>query len=68
MSPKCPTVLPTSLELVEPDTCLLLLRDVVARVVAAREEIEIGDGVAARLILFDLEVDLAVLVEQGPRR
>ena len=62
------TIRPISLRLLEPDVCLLLLRDVVARVVAAREELEMGDEVAARLILSDLENDLAGLFERGSRR
>jgi hypothetical protein len=45
-----------------------LLGDVVARVVAAREELEIDDGVAARVVLSDLEDDLVALLEQGPSR
>jgi hypothetical protein len=49
----------------QPDALLKVLRGIVARVVAAREELEIDNGAAARAILSDLEEDLAVLVERG---
>jgi hypothetical protein len=55
-------------DLLRHDKFRRLLRDVVARVVAAREELEIDDGAAARAILSDLEDDLVVLLERGPLR
>lgn len=45
-----------------------LLCDVISRVVASREELEIGDDAAAHLVLSDLEDDLVVLRDRGPCR
>jgi hypothetical protein len=45
-----------------------LLRDVIARVIAAREELEVGDSGTASTILFDLEIDLVAVLERGERR
>lgn len=41
------------------------LQNVLARLVAAREELEIGAGGEASAILHDLEEDLAALVERA---
>jgi hypothetical protein len=61
MPAECSPIRPECL--LQAETGLRLLRDVIARVVAAREEVEIGDGAAARAILSDLEGDLAVMLE-----
>jgi hypothetical protein len=48
-----------------------LLRDKFQRLlrdVAAREELEVDDGAAARAILSDLEDDLVTLLERDPLR
>jgi hypothetical protein len=42
--------------------------DVIARVVVAREELEIDETAAARAVLADLEDDLVVLLERSPSR
>ncbi len=42
-----------------------LLRDVLARIIAAIEELEAGDRGAAWAILHDLELDLAAVLERG---
>jgi hypothetical protein len=50
------------------DAIRRLLRDVIARVVVAREELELDSDAAARTILADLEDDLVALLERGRPR
>jgi hypothetical protein len=42
------------------------LRDAIARVDAALEELEVGDHRSAEAILLDLEMDLVAVLERGP--
>ncbi len=42
-----------------------VIRDVVGRVIAAHEELEIGATDVASTILFDLELDLVAVLEQA---
>lgn len=49
-------------------TALALIRDVLARVVTAREELAAGDTMFAAQVLEDLEVDLTGWLERHSGR
>lgn len=49
-------------------TLLEVIRDALARIVAARSELESGDNTTADMILYDLEHELVGLLERIERR